>query len=147
MVGLFINTLPLRVKVPADAPLVGWLRRLQQSQIAWRPHEHVALDKLSEWAGLPTEQPLFDLVLRFQNYPTDETSWPDGLTARPLSIRDHWHYPLCIIVEPGSTLVLNASYDHERLNYTTAQTVLAELNTLLTQMVKMPGGRLGGFVL
>jgi non-ribosomal peptide synthase protein (TIGR01720 family) len=147
MVGLFINTLPLRAKVPADAPLIGWLRRLQQSQIAWRPHEHVALDKLSEWAGLSTEQPLFDVVLRFQNYPTDETSWPDGLTIRPLNIRDHWHYPLCIIVEPGSTLVLNASYDQERLNYTTAQTMLAELNTLLAQMVRMPVGRLGGFVL
>jgi amino acid adenylation domain-containing protein/non-ribosomal peptide synthase protein (TIGR01720 family) len=146
MVGLFVNTLPLRVKLAPDAPLIGWLRRLQQTQIAWRPHEQVALDKLGEWLGLPAEQPLFDVVLRFQNYPLHETAWPDGLQSRPLSIRDHWHYPLCIVVEPGSTMVLNASYDQQRISTFTAQTLLGSLTDLLASMARMPAAKLGHFL-
>jgi hypothetical protein len=45
MVGLFINTLPVRVCLPSGMALVPWLKALRAQQIAVREHEHTPLIK------------------------------------------------------------------------------------------------------
>ena len=40
MVGMLINTLPLRVRVPGEASLLPWLRDLQGSAGELLQHEH-----------------------------------------------------------------------------------------------------------
>jgi amino acid adenylation domain-containing protein len=117
MVGLFINTLPLRVRVAEDVPLSAWLHGLQETQARARLFEYCSLDEIRTWGGLPGNQPLFDSVLRFQNYPV-----AGALRERIGSLRledvrflDMWAYPLCLVAEPGGELSLSITYDRRRV--------------------------------
>ncbi|HLM46885.1 MAG TPA: condensation domain-containing protein, partial [Myxococcaceae bacterium] len=71
MVGLFINTLPVRVTLPSDEPLVPWLQRLQGWLLELRQHEHAPLVKVQRWSEVPSGTPLFESLVIFENYPVD----------------------------------------------------------------------------
>jgi non-ribosomal peptide synthetase component F len=67
MVGLFANTLPLRVTVPGDGDTGPWLRQIQNSHAAMRRYEYSPLADIKKWAGHPGQQ-LFDSLLVLENY-------------------------------------------------------------------------------
>ncbi|WP_299491399.1 condensation domain-containing protein, partial [Acaryochloris sp. IP29b_bin.137] len=69
MVGLFINTVPLRSHVPSDASLLQWLQELQQEQRDREAYGYSALTDLQSWSDIPSGSPLFESLLVFENYP------------------------------------------------------------------------------
>ena len=69
MVGLFINTLPLRVRLSAEQPLVALLGEVQDSQSRLMAHQHLGLAEVQNLAGLGE---LFDTLVVFENYPIDQ---------------------------------------------------------------------------
>ncbi len=97
MVGLFINTLPVRVRIPARQSVLGWLRALQEQQSEARQYEHTPLADLQGWSDLRRGEALFESVLVFDNYPTavragapsaKETDAAPGAGADELSAHD-----------------------------------------------------------
>ena len=68
MVGLFINTLPLRMRLAPQTTLAELLRTTQASQSALLPHQHIGLSEIQQAAALGD---LFDTLLVFENYPVD----------------------------------------------------------------------------
>ena len=84
MVGLFINTLPLRVELPPGKPLVELLRDLQDSQSRLMAHQHLGLAEIQGLAGLGE---LFDTLTVFENYPVDD----GGLAGRNRRPAPHRH--------------------------------------------------------
>ena len=78
MVGLFINTLPLRLQLPPGKPFVELLRDLQDSQSRLIAHQHLGLAEIQGLAGLGD---LFDTLTVFENYPVDEAG--SGHRSRP----------------------------------------------------------------
>ena len=68
MVGLFINTLPLRMELPPQLALSDLLRRTQDRQSRLMAHQHIGLSEIQQAAGLGE---LFDTLLVFENYPVD----------------------------------------------------------------------------
>ena len=96
MVGLFINTLPLRVKLAPEKPLLALLREVQDAQSKLIAHQHVGLSEIQSAMGLGE---LFDTLVVFENYPFDGGVGPsaennDGLRLVEVSGRDATHYPL-----------------------------------------------------
>src|SRR5262249_42635811 len=71
MLGLFINTQPLRARVPAAGGLLPWLRSLQAEQAALRQDEHLSLQEIQAWSEVPRGRPLFESLLVFENFPVD----------------------------------------------------------------------------
>ena len=69
MVGMFINTLPVRAVVPADEPVVGLCQRLQIAQAEAREYDRTPLWKIQRWSEVPRPHPLFDSLLVYENYP------------------------------------------------------------------------------
>ena len=69
MIGLFINTLPVRVRVERDAPVVSWLRELQAQQVELRQYEYSPLVQIQKWSDVLPGQPLFQSISVFENYP------------------------------------------------------------------------------
>jgi hypothetical protein len=53
MVGLFVNTLPVRARVNGAEPLVSWLRRLQERQLVRQDFEHSPLAQIQRWSDVP----------------------------------------------------------------------------------------------
>ena len=68
MVGLFINTLPMRARLAPDASLPDWLEGLRRQQIAQRGVEQTPLASVRAWSGVPGTSPLFESLLVFENY-------------------------------------------------------------------------------
>jgi amino acid adenylation domain-containing protein/non-ribosomal peptide synthase protein (TIGR01720 family) len=102
MVGMFINTLPLRVHVNPAETVQAWLERLHDRQAQMREHEHSSLIRIQGWSDVPRGVPLFDSILAFENYPSD----PGMAKASDLQFSDFSHldartgYPLLVGIEP-----------------------------------------------
>ncbi|MGW7793969.1 condensation domain-containing protein, partial [Streptomyces tricolor] len=71
MIGMFINTVPTRVRVP-DGPVLPWLRGLQDRQSDARRFDFLALPRIQAVSDVPSGEPLFDSMVVFENYPVDE---------------------------------------------------------------------------
>ena len=70
MVGLFINTLPVRVRVEEDLPLGDWLKTLNSQQVEARQYEYTPLVKVQTWSEAGRGQPIFESLVIFENYPS-----------------------------------------------------------------------------
>lgn len=116
MVGVFINTLPVRVRVPAAGPLDSWLRGLQGDLAAARRFEHTPLAEVQRWSGVPRGGRLFESLLVFQNTPAGTV---DG-GRRVVEVEDGAFrggptaYPLSVDVEPADALAITMTYDTAR---------------------------------
>src|SRR5205085_4004820 len=67
MVGLFINSLPVRVKVFPHEPLLSWLERLQEEMVELREYEYSSLVQIQGWSEVPRGTPLFESIVVVQN--------------------------------------------------------------------------------
>jgi non-ribosomal peptide synthetase component F len=66
MIGVFINTLPVRVRLDPAEPLDRLLARVQTEQSRLLDHQHLGLAELQRMAGAGE---LFDTLVVFENYP------------------------------------------------------------------------------
>ncbi|MGB8508405.1 MAG: condensation domain-containing protein, partial [Pyrinomonadaceae bacterium] len=69
MIGLFINTAPVRVQIPSGETAAAWLKRLQERQAEERRYEYTPLVQLHGWSQMPRDRNLFESLLVFENYP------------------------------------------------------------------------------
>src|SRR5919109_788704 len=110
MVGLFINTLPLRIKLPPTKPLLELLKEVQDRQSRLMAHQHVGLAEIQQLVGLGE---LFDTLVVFENYPVERGSLsaaPGGVRLSHARGHDATHYPLSLMVAPGERLELRLDY-------------------------------------
>ncbi|MEU6716645.1 amino acid adenylation domain-containing protein [Nonomuraea sp. NPDC046802] len=117
MVGLFINTLPVRVRTGDPVP------RLQDEQSRLSEYHHVRL------ADLGGE--LFDTLLAFENYPRSGLETP-GL--RLAEVRDATHYPLTVTVVASERLWLRLGYRPDLLDRAEAEAVAARLTRAFEEL-------------
>src|SRR5207248_1626060 len=71
MIGLFINTLPVRVRITPGVSLSEWLHQLQAEQVEARQYEYMSLVQIQSCSEVPRGQSLFESLMVFQNYPVD----------------------------------------------------------------------------
>ena len=140
-VGLFINSIALRVKLPEDGQRCSvrqWLNGLLDSNMQLREYEYLPLVTIQEHSELPKGQPLFDSLFVFENAPV-ETSVLDraqSLNATSDSGRTHTNFPLTAVCYPGDDLGLHLSYDQRYFDETTVQNMLGEFKRLLLALVQ-----------
>ncbi|MFJ1747309.1 amino acid adenylation domain-containing protein [Streptomyces sp. NPDC088116] len=138
MVGLFINTLPVRVELRQDETLAQLLTRLQEQQSGLMEHQHVGLRDIQRLTGAGE---LFDTLTVFENYPLD----PSLLDVSGTRLRvtdadadDATHYPLTLVVVPGPRLGLRLGYRPDLLTADTVESIGARLGRLLEAVADTP---------
>jgi amino acid adenylation domain-containing protein/non-ribosomal peptide synthase protein (TIGR01720 family) len=137
--GIFINTVPVRVRVDGTAPVASWLRDLQATQAESRGFDHVALPRLRAWSGVPAGAALFDSLLVFENYPVDERiATVHGLAMRDLRAVETTNFPLSATVYPHERLGVLLGYDPTLFDDATAARLGERLTVLLTEIVADP---------
>jgi amino acid adenylation domain-containing protein len=147
MVGLFISTVPVRLRLQPDAPLLSCLRALQAQQVEARQFEHTPLLRIQEWAELPRGVPLFESILVFENLPGEDVAprAASGLAVRAASSTGQSNYPLVIEVRPGREMILQVRYDPSRFDEPAVARLLDHLGALLAAMaedLERPAGAL-----
>ncbi|MBY8883645.1 non-ribosomal peptide synthase/polyketide synthase [Streptomyces sp. PTM05] len=135
MVGLFINTLPTRVRCDGHGTLLEWLGELQAAQSEARRHEFVSLAQVQTWSEVPGGTNLFDSIVVFENYPFDADAVArHGLAVEQERDVEPTNYPLSVVVDPGDVLSVSLDYDPAAFDEATVEGIAASLRTLLTQM-------------
>jgi non-ribosomal peptide synthase protein (TIGR01720 family) len=71
MVGLFINTVPVRVRLDPSLSLRELLEQVQEEQVRLMAHQHLGLSQIQRLIG---QGELFDTVTVFENYPVDSNA-------------------------------------------------------------------------
>jgi len=133
MVGLFVNTLPVRVQLGEKTQLLTWLKQLQEQQVERDQYSYSPLVEIQGWSDVPRGQPLFESFVIFQNLPVAEAlqSLPDGLQVGELEIMGHADYPLTLIAIPGEKLAMKIIYAGDRFNQDTIARMAGHFQTLL----------------
>ena len=143
MVGMFVNTLPLRVAVDPDAPVDRWLAGLQAAQTAQREFEHSPLWEVQKWSGLPA---VIENLFVFENYPSPRREAGDGgLAVEVIAPFDRTGYPLMLLSVPGDGLLLQLTCDADRFDRPAMRRLLEHLEQLLAGLAQ-PGARTVGQV-
>ncbi|HEX8190848.1 MAG TPA: amino acid adenylation domain-containing protein, partial [Pyrinomonadaceae bacterium] len=144
MIGLFINTLPVRAEVEPDEDLVAWLKELQTRQLELREYEYSPLAQVQSWSRAAVGQPLFESILVFENYPVHgaeaaASGADEDLRVTSVRVFERTHYPLTLIAVPGRELSLLLGYDGARFESGAVGRVLEHLGTLLEGMPAAAG--------
>ncbi len=137
MVGLFVNTLPVRVQVSASATVRTWLQLLQDQQVEMRDVEYSPLVEVHGWSDFPRDQALFNTLFVFENYPVDAPAVAElglGLEIRDYQVVEQVNYPLTIAAGGGDELSLKVLYDSERFDAATIERFLDHWQRILAQM-------------
>ncbi|WEX14102.1 non-ribosomal peptide synthetase [Pseudomonas sp. G11] len=139
-VGLFINSIALRVKLPEDdqrCSVRQWLSGLLDSNMQLREYEYLPLVTIQEHSELPKGQPLFDSLFVFENAPVEVSvlDRAQSLNATSDSGRTHTNFPLTAVCYPGDDLGLHLSYDQRYFDETTVQGMLGEFKRLLLALM------------
>ncbi|MEK8017413.1 MAG: amino acid adenylation domain-containing protein, partial [Candidatus Parabeggiatoa sp.] len=137
MVGLFINTLPVRVHFSADTALIPWLQELQRQQVEAEHYSYTPLVDIQNWSDVPRGTTLFDSILVFENYPVDESLRKPSrhLTINNVQVFEQTNYPLTVICVPGQELSLKIIYDTARFEAATVGSMVGHFKTLLESII------------
>lgn len=111
-VGLFINTLPMRIILENDTEISVWLKDIQNKQWQLREYEYSSLSDIKEWSEMDNSSPLFNQIFVFENYPSidrNPNQKNDFVMKNQHSI-EHTNYPLSVTVKPGEQIELEISY-------------------------------------
>ncbi|WP_182880432.1 non-ribosomal peptide synthase/polyketide synthase [Microbispora sp. H10949] len=136
MVGMFINTLPTRVRVEAGEDLLPWLRRLQEAQSESRRFDFVSLAQLQSWSDLPGGTNLFDSMVVFENYPY--SAGEDGPRVTEVRARDVTNFPLSLRAYLTDRLDVDLAYDPRLFDSATARRMADHLRLLVTAIADDP---------
>jgi len=132
MVGLFINTLPLRVKIDLSLAVEDWLQKLHEANAESVPFQWTPLAKIQSWSDLSKrESGLFESILVYENYPIDAavSAQQSLLNIHSAESIEKPSFPLTVIVCPTNTAMqIVFLYDTGRFSKSTI-TLLAETTT------------------
>ncbi|MBD2596806.1 amino acid adenylation domain-containing protein [Nostoc spongiaeforme FACHB-130] len=145
MVGLLINTLPVRVKVSGEKPLLTWLKELRSQWVALRDYEHTPLTNIQRWSDVPGGTPLFDSILVFENYELNSVLRSQGDRWQNLEIKqeEQTNFPLTLVGYAESELLLKLKYNQNKFDDDKIGRMLGHLQTLLSSMAANPWQCLG----
>jgi amino acid adenylation domain-containing protein/non-ribosomal peptide synthase protein (TIGR01720 family) len=140
MVGLFINTLPLRVQLPYEQQIIPWLQQIQQLVLELQHYSYTSLVDIQAWTDVPRGVPLFESIIVFENYPIDNSLSlsTSALQLSHVQVTEQTNYPLTVVVVPTDELLVKISYDTNRFDADTIARMLGHLQTLLSAIAENP---------
>ncbi|HSK75118.1 MAG TPA: amino acid adenylation domain-containing protein, partial [Thermoanaerobaculia bacterium] len=138
MVGMFINTLPVRVRVNGAELLGPWLQRLQERQLARQEFEQSPLAQIQRWSEVPAGSPLFETLYVFENYPDTGAGGPGSLRVGNLRSFESTNYPLTLALTAADHISCRLRYDRARIDEASALRLLGHLGRLLASIGERP---------
>jgi amino acid adenylation domain-containing protein/non-ribosomal peptide synthase protein (TIGR01720 family) len=141
MVGLFVNTVPLRVAIAPTQPLKSWLQTLQAQQVELQQYAYSSLIEIQRWSEVPRSLPLFETLIVFENYPVEAAlkqlqsdTGLAGLQIRHVRGTEQTNYPLTLYAIAEEQLSLKLLYDCNRFQPAAIASMLEYLHLLLRGM-------------
>ncbi|MBO0880911.1 MAG: amino acid adenylation domain-containing protein, partial [Mycobacterium sp.] len=137
MVGLLINTVPVRARITAATTTTELLDQLQSAHNHTLDHQHLALSEIHRASG---HDQLFNSLFVYENYPIDNAalSGDHELAITEVAGREYNHYPLTLQALPGAELSLRVEYDTAVFDEASIEALLGRLERMLVAMTAEP---------
>jgi amino acid adenylation domain-containing protein len=145
MMGMFINTLPVRVQIKSDEEVGGYLKRLQRHMAAAREYEYFPMVKVQGWSELPPGMPLFETFVVFENYPIDssaQTQVGAAIKFEEMQAFETNTFPLVLAVIPGRSMKMSSSFSPRIFNRESVNRLLEHFEVVLDGITDR-AGRIG----
>ena len=146
IVGLFINTLPVRVRVRSELPVAEWLRELQGEHVELRQYEYTSLVDAQGWSAVPKGEQLFQSILVFENYPKifGDSDLPGNLAVHPQTGITRTGYPLTVAVgHTDERLLAEVAYEKSIFRREEVERLAGHFVGLLSSLVADPAALVG----
>ncbi|MBE9121162.1 amino acid adenylation domain-containing protein [Tychonema sp. LEGE 07199] len=139
-VGLFINTLPLRVIVTPEMPAIDWLKQLQNQWTALQEHGNVPLAKIQEWSEISRSSALFESLVVVEKTPINAALQTLGgnWQNREFQLLEQTSFPLTVYGYGGDEMLLKIAGDRQRFDENVLTRMLGHLQTLLESIAANP---------
>ena len=137
MVGLFINTLPVRARTDDTRSVAELLADLRTQSLAMREHEHTSLTEIQGQSEIPRGLPLFETLLMFENQELNEMLVAAGgprFRSRHFNVHEQPAVPLAINVYAGDRMEIRAVFDRRRFRTTVIERFLASLENAIAEL-------------
>lgn len=144
MVGLFINTVPVRVTLDRRAALWPWLAQVQASLATVRDHGYCGLDQVQRWSAVPAGTPLFETLVVFENYPVMPVmeGGDDGIVLEDIQSGESTHLPLTVVGGCADRFLVRILRDPEVFDAAPVDAMLGDLVKVLSAF-REPRGSIG----
>jgi iturin family lipopeptide synthetase C len=142
MVGLFINTIPVRVRYDEDEQLGSALQRVQKNAMDSETYQTHSLSAIHASTSLGRE--LFDHVLVFENYPVSgniveekpKADANEGFRVSSVAIFAQMNYDASLVIVPGDKIEMRLDYNALRYRKTQIENVLTYFNNIVNQIIQ-----------
>ncbi|MEO3755457.1 amino acid adenylation domain-containing protein [Streptomyces sp. B6B3] len=145
VLGLFLNTVPVRLRLDPELTVLETLTGLQARQSTLLDHQHLGLTDIQRLVGPGAT---FDTVMAFENYRTADAepraSAPDDLRLTHEGMRESTNYPLSLVVSPIGGLRIQLMYRSDVFQEREARILVDRLLHVLEAMSADPDARIGG---
>ncbi|WP_411574633.1 non-ribosomal peptide synthetase [Streptomyces fradiae] len=145
MVGMFINTVPVRARIEPGTPAEEWLAGYAASRHPVLEHQHTPLTEVQRWAGVERGAQLFDTVVVFENYPDASEAVLGGGALRTTDVHyeTRTNYRATLVVRAAAELRVQLVVDADAFDGTEAEGLLRYVTTVLGRLADRPGAPLG----
>ncbi|SHJ42337.1 amino acid adenylation domain-containing protein [Nocardiopsis flavescens] len=143
IIGVFFNTIPVRVRLNPAETVRDLLVRVQGEQAELLPHHHVGLADVQAAVG---GRRLFDTLYVQRNIPRDDEGYRRVREATGLESvtgSDATHYPLTFVAQPGEEFRLSLAYRTDAVTAGAARALFDRVVRLLEQITAAPGAPVG----
>ncbi|MGP4088126.1 condensation domain-containing protein, partial [Streptomyces sp. KR55] len=142
MVGLTMNTLPVRVALDGGRPFLDLLTDLQERQSALMSHQHLGLLEVQRLAGPGAT---FDTLVVYENYPRTPTDPPTetSFSIGFVGAQESAHYPLTLLFVPGDRMECKLDYRLDVFDRDAARVIHERLVRVLARIVADPDTTVG----
>ncbi|MFC9892196.1 amino acid adenylation domain-containing protein [Nocardia sp. NPDC127579] len=143
IIGMLVNTIPVRVTLRPDEPVRDLLARVQREQGALIEHHTAGLSDIQADAGLG---PLFDTTLVVESYPLDLPALLTAADRAALQVtnfrtRNATHYPLSLEAKVHDGLRMTLTCSSRYFTAGESGAIAARLSRLLARIIENPGRR------
>ena len=145
MLGMFINTLPMRVRVDRRMRIAAWLKEVQATFLEMRQYEYSPLVQIKKWSEVTHERPLFETILVFENLPmpTSAPSRDGQLEIEAVQSYNQTNYAINLVVGPAERVMLKLVYDPLRIRVEAIDRLLEHLRTIVEYIAVHPEEMVG----
>jgi natural product biosynthesis luciferase-like monooxygenase protein len=145
ILGLFINTVPMRVKLPAELPVLDLCHQLRDQQVELRRFEHTPLVDVLRLSEVPRGQSLFDSIIVFNSETNDARlkSFGQEWQRRDFTLHDQTNFPFNVMAYDGPQLSFKLSYDPSCFATASVERIADLMQAILVAIADRPEARLG----
>jgi len=140
MVGLLINTVPIRCAVIPDLPLWSWLQEHQQQQFQQKSYEYCSQGQIHSWSEISMSSRLYDSILVFENYPVDASI--QDFSGFKISLNQNHSLgaqtqsSLTILAIPGSNFKISVVYSQSKFEGSEIEKILDHFLMIFDLIIK-----------